>query len=93
LQATIHVERILKHLESKTLDGATDPGRVYLTCYRTLRTLDDPRAEEILVSAYNMLQERAEKIGDEAMRRSFLENVPAHREIVREFVRSQQAAR
>jgi hypothetical protein len=36
-----------------------------------------------------LLQDQAAKIEDAALRRSFLENVAAHREIVREFARTQ----
>jgi hypothetical protein len=56
--------------------------RIYLTCYRVLQANADPRAEEILCTAHNLLQERAAKIDDEELRRSYLENVAAHREIV-----------
>jgi hypothetical protein len=35
-----------------------------------------------LERAHARLQEQAAKIADEAMRRSFLQNVPYHREIV-----------
>jgi hypothetical protein len=42
----------------------------------------------LLAEAHALLQERAATIGDEAMRRSFLENVAAHREIAEEFERS-----
>jgi hypothetical protein len=81
-QAQAHVQEILNHLEEGTLDGTYEPFRVYLTCYRVLETDGDPRAGEILATAYDLLQERAAKIKDEAMRCSFLENVPAHRELV-----------
>jgi hypothetical protein len=37
-----------------------------------------------LVTAHRALQERAAKIEDEALRRSFLENVAVNREIVAE---------
>jgi tetratricopeptide (TPR) repeat protein len=82
IQAQAQVEEILTHLESKTLDGTDEPLRIYLTCYHVLRAAQDPRAQEILNTAHNLLQERAAKIGDEELRRSFLENVAVHREIV-----------
>lgn len=44
-----------------------------------------PGAQGILAAAYNLLQERAAKITDEALRRSFLENVASHWEIMREY--------
>jgi adenylate cyclase len=56
--------------------------RVDLTCYQVLHAANDPRADAVLERAHAQLQEQATKITDEAMRRSFLENVPYHREIV-----------
>ena len=44
-------------------------------------------AMDILANAHALLRERATKISDEALRRSFLENVPEHREIVSEYER------
>jgi tetratricopeptide (TPR) repeat protein len=88
-QALAQVEDILNHLETKTLDGTAEPFRVYLTCYRVLRANQAPRAQAVLNTAYNLLQERAAKISDEELRRSFLENVAAHREILSEWANSE----
>jgi tetratricopeptide (TPR) repeat protein len=79
--AQLQVEQILDHLASKSLDGADEPFRVYLTCYRVLRATNDPRAEEILSSAHGLLEQRASKIGDQELRQSFLENIAEHRAI------------
>jgi len=92
-QAQTWVERILSHLEDNDpatgsehgLDGTEEPFRVYLTCYRVLSANQDPRAQTVLSTAYHLLQERAAKINDEALRRLFLENVAAHCEIVSEW--------
>jgi adenylate cyclase len=81
-QAQVHVKEILAHLESGSLDGTGEPFRVYLTCYRVLRANGDPRAEELLNTAHRLLQEDAANIDDEGLRRSFLENVAAHRQIL-----------
>ncbi len=84
-QARLHIEEILTHLETGgTLNGTISPFQVYLTCYRVLMAHHDPRAQEVLATAYHLLHERAERITDEGMRRSFLEGVAAHQEIVRE---------
>jgi hypothetical protein len=82
------VEEILGFLEENSLDGTDEPFRVYLTCYRVLQATGDPRAEEILDRAHRLLRERASRIGDESLWRSFLENVAAHGEIVREWTKS-----
>ena len=89
-QALAHVEEILSFLKGNTLDGTDEPLRVYLTCYRVLHTNQDPRAQVLLTTAHSLLQQHAAKIEDEALRRSFLENVPANREITREFDASQE---
>ena len=87
IEAQALVEEILGHLESHTLEGTEEPIRVYLTCYRVLTVNQDSRARELLDKAHTLLQERAGKIGDEEMRRSYLENVCAHYEIVQEFAK------
>jgi tetratricopeptide (TPR) repeat protein len=81
-KAQAHVEEILLHLEDNTVEGADEPFRVFLTCYRVLHANQDPRAGAILEKAHGLLQEWAARIADDELRRSFLENVAAHREIV-----------
>ena len=85
----IHAQRqadeILAHLQAGNLDGTIEPLWIYLTCYRVLKANDDPHAQEILNTAHHLLHEQAAKINDEEMRRSFLENVAAHREIIAAF--------
>jgi hypothetical protein len=50
-----------------------------------LRANEDPRAREVLGRAYRLLREWADRIEDQDLRRSFLENVAVNREIVREY--------
>jgi len=91
-QAQAHVEETLGYLEYRTRLNAWflgEPLRVYLTCYRVLQANGDPRAEDILEEGYKFLQERVAKITNEEDRRSYLENVAANREIVREYVHRQ----
>jgi tetratricopeptide (TPR) repeat protein len=77
------VEQILAWLNEN------DPAAVSLllsimwVCYRVLEANQDPRAINLLQTAYNELQRRAEAITETALRRSFLEDVVAHREILR----------
>lgn len=84
-EARTHIESILLYLTDGSLDGTDEPIRVYLTCYTVLKAARDPRTEKTLITAYNILQERAERIQDDGIRRSFLENVPAHRELIAEL--------
>lgn len=81
--ALVHASEILDYIgDHPALHGTLEPLRIYLTCYRVLSAIGDPRAGNILDAAYNLLQERADTIEDKALRRSYLENVAAHREIV-----------
>jgi len=83
-QALAHVAEILAYLDGGgCLRGERNPFWTYLTCYQVLAAAGDPRTAEILDRAHAQLQEWAARIPDEATRRSFLENVPWNREIVR----------
>jgi DNA-binding SARP family transcriptional activator/predicted ATPase/Tfp pilus assembly protein PilF len=86
--AQAYVAAILDHLQSGTLDGTEEPFRIYLTCYRVLQAAGDPRAAELLRTAYLLLQQRAAAIGDRALRRAFLQNVAAHRELEEAYAQS-----
>jgi class 3 adenylate cyclase/tetratricopeptide (TPR) repeat protein len=80
--ALAHVESILAHLDrGGTLDGADEPLRVRLTCYRVLDAAGDARAAGILTGAYTALQQQVARLPD-ATARMFLEAAPHHREIV-----------
>lgn len=59
-----------------------DPFYADLTCYHILSAAADPRAATILHSAVDRLQEQAQKIYDDNLRRSFLEVVPTHRALL-----------
>ncbi len=83
--ALAHVEEFLPHLENRT------PQMnffcfcfywSYLTASQVLQSSGDPRAGEVLARAHCLLQDLAARISDESLRRSFLENLPWHREIV-----------
>ena len=78
-----HVETIMAHLEQGSLEGTEEPVRVYLACYRCLWIAEDPRAGGVLENCYHFLQDRAAKIHDETARLMFLENIPAHRELMK----------
>ncbi len=85
ISARTQVEEILKYQGTPTLEeDEDDPCRVYLVCYQILKAGQDPRALAVLQMARRIVQERAAHIDDESRRRSFLENVTAHREILAE---------
>jgi predicted ATPase/DNA-binding SARP family transcriptional activator len=81
--ALVYVDQILDFLNVGNSVLATNaPLLIYLTCYRVLRACHDPRAEEVLDTAYRLLQEQAQGIAEETYRRTFLENIPWHQEII-----------
>jgi tetratricopeptide (TPR) repeat protein len=83
-QAQAHAEELIAEFDDPTFPNA-GMAVEFLTCYRILRAVQDARAEGILNTIYDQTQASAAKISDEAMRRSYLENVPAHRKIINEW--------
>jgi predicted ATPase/class 3 adenylate cyclase len=81
-EAQACADSVLSHLEDPASRDSYAAPVAYLNCYRVLCAQEDPRAGSILDAAHSVLQERAARIHDEELRRSFLENVPAHREIL-----------
>ncbi|MEA3439155.1 MAG: tetratricopeptide repeat protein [Chloroflexota bacterium] len=78
-----YVEEILQITgDCEKLEHMIDPFLACLTCIQVLQASGDRRAPEILRHAHNQLYARAEKISDERLRHSYLENVPNHRELV-----------
>ncbi|MFN8459610.1 MAG: tetratricopeptide repeat protein [Anaerolineae bacterium] len=92
-QAQALVAELLPQLTIENLYGAREPFRVYLTCYQVLQAGQDPRAGEVLAAAYRLLHKRAAAIEDERLRRSYLENIPAHQEIVLAFAHQADSLR
>jgi tetratricopeptide (TPR) repeat protein len=64
---------------------------VLFTCQQVLAHAGDSRAVELLESVHAELQTRAATISDDSLRRSFLDNVPLHREIVAAWSAHQSA--
>ena len=69
-------------LTEGTLNATQDLIEIYSTCYHVLCAIGDPRAGEVLATGHALLQERAARISDAALRHSFLENVPYQRKLV-----------
>jgi len=64
------------------LDGCLNARLVELTCYRVLAGVGDLRAIDWLRRAHDTLQKQAARIDDAALRQSYLQNHPHHRDIV-----------
>lgn len=74
---------ILTYLDDGgSVSSTEEPIRVYLTCYKALDVLDNPRANQILQQAYNMLQAQAARLPNPEIRKAMIENIPFHHEIV-----------
>ncbi len=90
VQARVRIEELLPYLSedavqsSSILQGARDPTQIYLTAYRVLQALDDPRADSLLRQGYAHLQACAARISDAALRRQFLDDVTPHRLLAEE---------
>jgi tetratricopeptide (TPR) repeat protein len=84
-KALAHVEEILAEEHAPHLRGSHQPLRIYMTCCRILTAHEDERAEQVLKLAYDLWQQRADSIEDEESHRFFVENVPLHQEIARQF--------
>ena len=76
------VEELLTLMDSGDLDRSFQPFRSYLACYQVLAALEDPRMDALLDRAHKQLLRRADKISSQSARLNFLENMPAHREIM-----------
>ncbi|MEW5868220.1 MAG: tetratricopeptide repeat protein [Chloroflexota bacterium] len=83
LSAALHyVEQILEIQDRKGLSSGNEPFRVNLTCYQVLEACQDRRSGEYLARSYTELMRLKANIEDEALERSFVENVAAHRELI-----------
>jgi len=82
-QALVLLEPILVFEETSGKLEQVDSMDCYLICIQVLQASHDPRASSLLAYAYQQIQEQVEKIGDSQEKQAFLENVPAHREILR----------
>lgn len=90
--AAAHLDEIWRHLAPaqgqdgvlslERLQAVRDPFRVCVACIRVLRAMRSRHAFACTEAAYRFLKERAERISDPSMRRTFLHQVPANRQIL-----------
>lgn len=89
-EALKQVDEALAWIAQHGITGLELSLLVYLTAYQVLDAAGYvERAGAVLTEAHDLLMERAAKIRDEKLRRSFLENVAAHREILAAYRESQ----
>jgi hypothetical protein len=73
-----------------TLDATEEPLRVYLACYNVLERMQDPRANQILVSAKQVLEEQTSKLKDEESRSMYIRNVPWRQAIEQAWLNAEE---
>lgn len=69
---------LMPHLPSVAADGWNEPIHAYVVCVQILRAAHDARAAGLLDQGLQLLASLAQNISDLAMRRNFLDAVPAH---------------
>lgn len=79
--ALAQAEMVMNYLSAQTLRGAAQPALIYWNCYTVLRTQGDPRAANLLESAFNLIQTQAANIQNERLRHAYLYGIPVHRQI------------
>ncbi|MBX2998908.1 MAG: tetratricopeptide repeat protein [Caldilineaceae bacterium] len=83
--AYTYAQRTLHSLDACGGEGPDFPHRDYLFCFRVMRALGhEEQARHALIRAYELLQQRAQRISDPTMRDSFLHAVVANAEILAE---------
>lgn len=72
---------ILAYLDSGTVARTNEHLRIYLAIYRALEAASDPRARDILTEAQALLEAKAARIKDPALRDAYLNRVAIHQKI------------
>jgi hypothetical protein len=85
VRAQTLVELMLPVLSERPGARVLTPFYAYLICYQVLEAIQDTRAATVLQTAQRLLQEYAAQIPNTALRRSFLENVATHRDLLRVY--------
>ncbi|HMS00459.1 MAG TPA: tetratricopeptide repeat protein [Anaerolineales bacterium] len=81
--AVQYANEVMEYLANGgTLDGAEEPLRIYLACFNALDTQHDPRCDDILAVARDLLHAQTARISVVSSRRRFIDNVPWRREIM-----------
>ncbi len=78
-EAMAATNEILAYFAAYSIYGVLSPFGAYLACVQALQASNDPRSGGVLDEAKRVLGETAVSIQNPSLRRSFLQNVPAHR--------------
>lgn len=81
-KAQLLAQEVLCFLQHDVLDGTFAPLRAYLSLVRILSACGDERTQLVLQTAREQLHAQAMRIADETLRMLFMEQIPAHQEIL-----------
>jgi len=81
-QAVLLVQAVLPSLSQTIQNSWLETTADYLICYQVLAAAHDPQATIILQQGYHYVQAQTQRITDEALRHSYLENVVANRTLL-----------
>lgn len=90
--ARSQAEPIWQALQAGREDAFDNVLDLYAACIRVFAAVGDARLPDAVQQAHALLQAHAAKVQNESLRRSFLENIPAHREILRARAALQESA-
>jgi tetratricopeptide (TPR) repeat protein len=88
-QAQQRIEAILPMLNEDTCSGFYTPFFIWLTSFHGLAANQDPRAVAVLQRGHALLQIYAGAIPNDGLRRSFLQQVRAHRALQQAYAHGQ----
>lgn len=74
------IEDVLLHLNQERSEMVDHP-ELYLICYQVLAAAQDERAVKVLQQGWQLVQSQAAKISEPRLHASFLNNVPANRDL------------
>ena len=75
--AMIEAEKVYAHIGAEPrFEGAEEPLRIYFALYSFFKNTKDPRAQEVLQNANQLLNEQVSKLNSVDAQRIFVENVP-----------------
>ncbi|MEM7119326.1 MAG: tetratricopeptide repeat protein [Chloroflexota bacterium] len=84
------VQEIVAWLDEHGWAGVELPLQVYWQCYTILKLNGETAANDLLRTAYELLQARAQRIKNESLRTRYLNDVPHHRQLMRAWQAVQQ---
>lgn len=85
-----HIDHVVNWIMNGNAQRFWDPWIIYLSAYQVLTALAETEtAQAILAEAHGLLQQRAQEISDETLRRRFLDEVATNRAIQQAWQQTQ----